>query len=174
MASSSMLRSVFGVSNLKYLGHFVDSDSIRPLPEKVEAIHIFPKSATQRKLREYLGLYRRFLPDCAKLLLPLTNLLSGKVNSNAPITWSPTAESAFEQSKANLAQATMLHHPHHGALTCIATDASDQAVGAFLQQRIKWYLVSNHLLLQEATTSGDQVQHLRQGAPGSVSSHQAL
>ncbi len=77
-------KSVLGVSSLKFLGHFVDSDGIRSLPEKVEAIHIFPKPATQRKLREYLGLvnfYRRFLPDCAKLL-PLTNLLSGKVNSN--------------------------------------------------------------------------------------------
>ncbi len=137
MASSS---SVFGVSSLKYfLGHFVDSDGIRPLPEKVEAIHIFPKPATQRKLREYLGLvnfYRRFLPDCAKLLLPLTNLLSCKVNSNVPITWSPTTESAFEQSKASLAQATMLHHPHHDALTYIPADASNQAVGAVLQQRI--------------------------------------
>lgn len=132
-------KSVFGVSSLTFLGHLVDCNGIRPLPEKVEAIHIFPKPNTQRKLREYLGLvnfYRRFLPDCAKLLLPLTNLLSGKANSNSPITWSTTAESAFEQSKASLAQATMLHHPHHDAPTCIATDASDHAVGAVLQQLI--------------------------------------
>lgn len=140
-------KSVFGVSSLKFLGHFVDTNGIRPLPEKVEAIHIFPKPATQRKLREYLGLinfYRRFLPDCAKLLLPLTNLLSGKVKSNSPITWSPNTESAFEQSKASLAQATMLHHPHHDAPTCIAADASDYAVGAVLQQLIDgtWFPIA--------------------------------
>ena len=149
-------KSVLGVSNLIFLGHLVDSNGIRPLREKVEAIHIFPKPATQRKLREYLGLvnfYRRFLPDGAKLLLPLTNLLSGKTTSNAPITWSPEAESAFEQSKASLAQATLLHHPRHDAPTCIANDASDYAVGAVLQQ----HLVANHLLLQEATTGRDQV-----------------
>ena len=132
-------KSVLGVSSLTFLGHLVDANGIRPLPEKVEAIHTFPKPTTQRKLREYLGLinfYRRFLPDCAKLLLPLTNLLSGKVNSNTPITWTTTAESAFEQSKASLAQATMLHHPRHDAPTCIATDASNHAVGAVLQQLI--------------------------------------
>ena len=132
-------KSVLGVSSLIFLGHLVDSNGIRPLPEKVEAIRIFPKPAMQRKLREYLGLvnfYRRFLPDGAKLLLPLTNLLSGKTTSNAPITWSPEAESAFEQSKASLAQATLLHHPRHDAPTCIATDASDYAVGAVLQQLI--------------------------------------
>ena len=74
-------KSVLGVSSLIFLGHLVDSNGIRPLPEKVEAIRIFPKPAMQRKLREYLGLvnfYRRFLPDGAKLLLPLTNLLSGR------------------------------------------------------------------------------------------------
>jgi hypothetical protein len=76
---------MFGVSSLTFLGHLVDSNGIRPLSEKVDAICIFPKPPTQWKLREYLGLvnfYRRFLPDRAKLLLPLTNLLSGKVNSN--------------------------------------------------------------------------------------------
>ena len=84
-------KSVFGASSLEFLGHLVDSNGIRPLPAKVDAIRSFPKPTTQRKLREYLGLinfYRRFIPGCGKLLLPLTNLLSGKVKSNAPITWS--------------------------------------------------------------------------------------
>ena len=140
-------KSVLGASSLKFLGHFVDKDGIRPLPEKVEAIRIFPKPTTRRKLREYLGLvnfYRRFLPDCAKLLLPLTNLLAGKANSNAPITWSTTAEAAFEKSKTCLAEATMLQHPHHDAPTCIAADASDHAVGAVLQQLVNdtWFPIA--------------------------------
>ena len=94
-------KSILGVGSVKFLGHLVDQNGIQPLPDKVEAIHNFPKPTTQKKMREYLGLvnfYRRFLPGCAKLLLPLTNLLSGKVKSNAPINWSHTAESAFQQS----------------------------------------------------------------------------
>ena len=132
-------KSALGVASLEFLGHHVDQDGIRPLPRKVEAVENFPKPTTLRKLREYLGLvnfYRRFLPNCAKLLLPLTNLLAGQASSNTPINWSPEAEAAFEQSKASLAQATMLHHPRHDVPTCIATDASDHAVGAVLQQLI--------------------------------------
>ena len=49
------------------------------------------------------------------------------------------AESAFEKSKESLADATMLHHPHHNAPTSIATDASEQAVGAVSQQlNVSW------------------------------------
>ena len=126
-------KSVLRASSLTFLGLLVDSNGIQPLPDKVEAVSTFPKPSTQRKLREYLGLVS---PNCAKLLLPLTNLLVGKGSSSTPITWCPTTETAFEQSKASLAQATMLHHPIQDAPTCIATDASDHAVGAVLQQRV--------------------------------------
>ena len=83
-------KSILGVGSVKFLGYLVDQNGIQPLPDKVEAIHNFPTPTTQKKMREYLGLvnfYRRFLPGCAKLLLPLTNLLSGKAKSNAPINW---------------------------------------------------------------------------------------
>ena len=43
----------------------------------------------------------------------------------------------FQQSKEMLANATLLHHPIPEAPTCIATDASDTAVGAVLQQFIQ-------------------------------------
>ena len=131
------LKSKFGVSSLTFLGHVVDKDGICPLPEKVEAITKFPTPTTQRKLKEYLGFinfYRWFLPNCAQILLPLTSLLSGKAKPNAPIPWTPTAASAFEQSKTCLAQASLLQHPHTEATTCIATYASNVAVGAVLQQ----------------------------------------
>ncbi len=50
------------------------------------------------------------------------------------------AESAFKKSKESLADATMLHHPHHNAPTSIATDASEQVVGAVSQQlmNVSW------------------------------------
>ena len=132
-------KSQFGASSLKFLGHVVDKDGIHPLPEKVEAITKFPTPTTQRKLKEYLGLlnfYRRFIPNCAQTLLPLTDLLSGKAKPQTPIPWTPTTAAAFEKSKTCLAQASLLRHPHPEAATCIATDASNVAVGAVLQQFI--------------------------------------
>ena len=43
---------------------------------------------------------------------------------------------AFSEAKVALAKAVLLTHPHKGATMALATDASDEAVGAILQQRI--------------------------------------
>ena len=83
-----------------------------------------------------MNFYHRFLPNCAKTLLPLNSLLSGSKSSSKSITWNATTEATFHQSKEMLANATLLHHPKPEAPTSIATDASDTAVGAVLQQFI--------------------------------------
>ena len=49
-------KCVFGAKQLTFLGHLVDANGIRPLPEKVEALQQFPLPTTKRKLRQYLGL----------------------------------------------------------------------------------------------------------------------
>ena len=46
----------FGVSQITFLGHLVDSHGICPLLDKVEAPSSFPRPSTQRKLREFFGL----------------------------------------------------------------------------------------------------------------------
>ena len=64
----------FGVPEITFLGHLVNSHGIRPLPDKVEALRSFPRPSTPRKLREFLGLinfYNRFAPNCACILSPL-------------------------------------------------------------------------------------------------------
>ena len=43
----------FGVPQIKFLGHLVDSRGIRPLPDKVEALCSFPCPSTQRKRHEF-------------------------------------------------------------------------------------------------------------------------
>ena len=45
-------------------------------------------------------------------------------------------ERGFVDTKEALANATMLHHPVQGALTALTTDASDIAIGAFLEQKM--------------------------------------
>ena len=61
----------FGISELVFLGHVVNKDGIKPLPEKVEALRNFPRPTTQRKLREFLGLVNFFL----SLILHVYSLL---------------------------------------------------------------------------------------------------
>ena len=58
-----------GVSELTFLIHYLNSQGVHPLEDKVKAIQDFPQSTTQHKLREFLGLinfYHCFLPHCAE------------------------------------------------------------------------------------------------------------
>ena len=140
-------KCVWGASQLDFLGHRVDSHGIRPLEDKVQVIRDFPRPASQRKLREFLGLinfYRRFIPGCARVLHPLNLLLADSDSGNKTINWTDQTDSAFTSIKEMLAQATLLVHPKPDAPTNIVTDASDVAVGAVLQQLIncEWHPIA--------------------------------
>nr|VZH91271.1 unnamed protein product [Spirometra erinaceieuropaei] len=129
-------KCVFGVPSLEFLGHLVNSHGIRPLPSKVAAIRDFPPPTSKRQLQRFLGMvnfYRRFLPNCADTILPLTSLLSG---SKRTFELTSAALTSFEQVKALLADATLLTHFHADAPISLMVDASNVAVGAVLQQSL--------------------------------------
>nr|VZI46491.1 unnamed protein product [Spirometra erinaceieuropaei] len=129
-------KCVFGVPSLECLGHLVDSHGIRPLPSKVAAIRDFSPPTSKRQLQRFLGMvnfYRRFLPNCADLMLPLTNMLSGP---KGPLELTGEALTAFDRIKNSLADATLLTHPAPEAQLSLIVDASTVAVGAVLQQHL--------------------------------------
>ena len=108
----------------------------RKLEEKVKDIQNFPPPCSLRKLREFLGLvnfYRRFIPSCADILQPLTDILVDK-SKNKKIELSHDQLASFDSIKSSLAKAALLAHPQAGAPLCLVTDASNAAVGAVLQQ----------------------------------------
>ncbi|CAI9724436.1 Hypothetical predicted protein [Octopus vulgaris] len=92
----------FGVASLHFLGHIVDKDGIRPLPEKVKAFMDFPPPTSLRKLREYLGLvnfYRRFVPHFAEIAQPLTALLRQRTCKNTEIALTEDQLASFAALK---------------------------------------------------------------------------
>ncbi|CAH8530229.1 unnamed protein product [Schistosoma curassoni] len=137
-------KCIFAVSALEFLGHYIDSQGIKPLPMKVEAITNYPEPTSVKSLRRFLGMcnfYRRFLPHCAEVLQPLTDLLktdkkSTKKEKTQTFNLPPDAKTAFEKAKLMISNATMLQHlntdPRTNLILC--TDASQKAVGAVLQQ----------------------------------------
>ncbi|BHF84632.1 hypothetical protein SprV_0902778300 [Sparganum proliferum] len=129
-------KCVLGVPSLDFLGHHVDAQGLRPLSSKVEAIRDFPPPTSKRQLQRFLGMvnfYRRFLPNCADLMLPLTNMLSVP---KGPLELTGEALTAFEKIKNSLADATLLTHPAPEAQLSLMVDASTVAVGAVLQQHL--------------------------------------
>nr|VZI41702.1 unnamed protein product [Spirometra erinaceieuropaei] len=130
-------KCVLGVPSLDFLGLHVDAQGLRPLSSKVEAIRDFPPPTSKRQLQRFLGMvnfYRRFLPNCADLMLPLTTLLSGP---KGPLELRGNALTAFERIKTSLADASLLTHLAPEAPLSLMVDASTVAVGAVLQQHIK-------------------------------------
>eukprot|EP00794_Sanderia_malayensis_P016537 gene16537-biopygen12216 len=155
-------KCVFGVSSLEFLGHHSAATGISPLASKVQIIKNFPAPKSLRKLREFLGLvnfYRRFIPDCADIVQPLTDLLSTKKNNNDTFAFPDSAITAFEAAWSSLAQATLLVHPSPNAPYCLMVDASNVAVGGVLQQKIND--TSNFILFKTVANRGNTLQHFR-------------
>lgn len=68
-------KCVFGVKEIEFLGYTVNSDGIKPLPERVEAINNFPKPENVKQLRRFLGMvnfYRRLLVKRQRQCNPCT------------------------------------------------------------------------------------------------------
>ena len=76
--------------------------------------------------------YRKFLPDFATIADPVTHLTKRGVT----FVWSEEAQSAFEQIKALMVSAPILHGPFFDHPFVIQTDASDCGLGAVLIQTI--------------------------------------
>eukprot|EP00794_Sanderia_malayensis_P011590 gene11590-biopygen9261 len=104
----------------------------------VQAIEDFPPPSSLRKVHEFLGLvnfYRRFIPNCASIIQPLTDLLSPR-KTKETLQLSEEAITAFREIKSALTNATLLVHPSPPLSYCLMVDALNVAVGGVLQQRI--------------------------------------
>uniref|UniRef100_A0A5S6R007 Reverse transcriptase domain-containing protein n=1 Tax=Trichuris muris TaxID=70415 RepID=A0A5S6R007_TRIMR len=114
-------KCTFHASEIEFLGFHVSARGIRPLDKKVEAIQQFPLPSTMSELRRFLA--------------PLECFVSQK-STREKIKLTPEAVAAFEQVKQALANAVMLTHPVHDAPLSLAVDASDNAAGAVVQQKV--------------------------------------
>ena len=103
----------------------------------METIRSFPQPKTTKQLRRFLGMinfYRRFVPNAARTLHPLKQLLSPHKNSRKGIDWDESTSKAFIDIKEKLADVAWLTFPVMGAQTNLVTDASGTAVAGVLQQ----------------------------------------
>lgn len=66
---------------VKYLGHVISENGIKPDPDKVEAIKKYSLPTSVRDIRAFLGLaewYRRFIPRFSVVAQPLSDLTEGR------------------------------------------------------------------------------------------------
>ena len=80
-----------------------------------------------------VNFYRRFVPNIAAILRPLTDDLAGKPKE---ISWTIHMERAFSEAKRALANTTQLTHYVSGVELHLLTDASTKAIAGVVHQLV--------------------------------------
>ena len=118
---------------VKYLGHVISENGVKPDPKKIEAVSNFPRPRKSKNIKQFLrlaGYYRRFIPNFSKVAKPLTQLLKKDV----AFKWTENQENAFNTLKTALITEPILQYPDFSQPFNLTTDASGYAVGGILSQ----------------------------------------
>ena len=124
-----------GFDTVDFLGHTLKSDFIGPQSETVGRILMMTRPQTKRQCRSLLGLvnfYRRYIPDCATLVAPISDLTKSKAPNK--VEWGEFQECAFLKLKDILSSEPILKLPDLQKDFVLQTDASNLGIGACLFQ----------------------------------------
>ncbi|KAL1123468.1 hypothetical protein AAG570_002548 [Ranatra chinensis] len=119
---------------VNYLGHRVTADGIKPNTDKIKAITEYTIPKTPKQLKGFLGLlgyYRKFIPNFAAIVKPLTTRL--KKDHTINISDKDYVE-CFHKCKQLLTNEPLLQYPDFDKPFILTTDASEFAIGAVLSQ----------------------------------------
>ena len=120
---------------VEFLGHIINEHGVSTDPRKIDCIKNWPLPKTVREVRSFLGLcsyYRRFIANFSHVAKPLTRL----TEKNQKFDWTTECSEAFEKLKNLLVTSPILTHPDFSKSFILDTDASDQAIGAVLSQKV--------------------------------------
>lgn len=126
-------KCTFAESSVKYLGHIIQENTIRPVKDNLISVRNFPVPKTQKNIRQFLGkinFYHEYIPKSATILEPLHNLLRKGVN----FIWSEECQRSFDEIKDLLCSQPILAIFDQDLPINIYTDASLQGIGAVLKQ----------------------------------------
>ena len=123
----------FARNSVKYLGHVIEENGIRPTNDNLRAIRDFETPKSKKNVRQLLGkinFYYKYIENACKQLEPLHNLLRKGVD----FQWSEDCQKAFENIKDYLCSSPILGIYDQNKPVIIYTDASGEGVGAILKQ----------------------------------------
>ena len=124
----SVSKCQLGSTSMIVLGHVVSSEGVSMIPSRKEHILSIPAPTNVRLLRRFIGMtnyFKRFIPDYATIIQPLTKVTSG-------FSWSSEQEQAFQKVKEAIAATTVLFHIDYTLPIVLRVDASTYGVGGAL------------------------------------------
>jgi hypothetical protein len=126
-------KSSFAQKEIKYLGHIVNEQDIRPNPKKVEAVQTWSVPKNVHDVKSFLGLvnyFQKSIEHYSEIAVPLTNL----TKKSHPWVWTGRCQDVFELLKQKLTEAPVLCTPDESLPYEVVTDASDLGLGGVLLQ----------------------------------------
>ena len=125
----------FARNEIKFLGHVVTRNGIKPNPDKIQIVENFPTPKNKTDVKSFLGLcnyYRRFVKGFASLASPIVRLTRNKVK----FEWDTHCQKAFTEIKKALTAELLLIFPDFSKEFILHTDASSEGIGFVLSQII--------------------------------------
>ena len=127
-------KCAFGLRRAELLGHVVEADVLRPLPQKLSCVLQMKRPESSKQMQIALGLInylRAFIPRASMICAPLARAAVASVFS-----WTDECEAAWQEVRAVLSAPPVLHAPARDVPFVIGTDASQMGVGASLFQEV--------------------------------------
>ena len=119
---------------VKFMGHVITKDGLKPDPDKVKAVKNMPKPTCKQKALSLLGFINylaKFLPKLSEVAQPLRDL----TRANAQFIWSRQHDKAFEDMKKLVVQHPVLKYYDVSEEVTLQCDASERGLGATLMQK---------------------------------------
>ena len=124
----------FHKHEIAFLGYLISDKGLAPDPAKVKAVEEWPEPRNVKDVQSFLGLanyYRKFVENFSKIAGPLTNL----TKKETYFDFGTKCKDAFNELKRRLTSAPILGIFDPEKETIVETDASDEAIGATLNQK---------------------------------------
>ena len=154
-------KSRIGAARVDFLGHIISKDGVRPNDDRVAALTRMPMPSDIKQLRSLLGglsYYRKFLPNMARLIRPITTLLK----KGATFDFTSTMEGTVRALLAELAAPPILVFPGWDAVVDTTRpfrfhcDASTAGLGATLEQEQPDGSIRPIVYISRATLDNEQ------------------
>ena len=120
-------------AEIKFMGHVISKDGLKPDPDKVAAIKNMPKPTSKPEVLTLLGFLNylsKFLPKLSEVSAPLRELTTNQ----AKFTWARQHDETFATIKQLVIQHPVLKFYNIEEEVTIQTDASEKGLDAVLLQ----------------------------------------
>jgi hypothetical protein len=128
-------KCVFLVEKIRYLGHVLSRDGVEINMDGVKIINDFPRPATRKKLKSFLGLcsyFRKYIRGYAQITQPLRALLSPQTKYE----WNAQCEQAFNLLRERLVSPPILGWADHNLPFRITADGALSSGTGYLCRRL--------------------------------------